>query len=88
MASDRKSSGKKRRATARTIGDRTNVLIEALPNDAGLVPLKKRLKQVQAVARLLSLPDAKAASQTVSRREKKRRPLGKSQNDPCAKDGL
>jgi hypothetical protein len=87
VSSNRKSSGKKRRETARTIGKSTRVLIEALPDDARLAALKEKLLQVHAVARLLSLPDVKAASQVPPRRGKKRGAVEKPEKDPCAKGG-
>jgi hypothetical protein len=57
VSSDSKNHGQKQTEAARTIVERADLLINALPDDEGLLALKEKLKQAQAVARLLSLPD-------------------------------
>lgn len=74
MSSDSKNNGQKQRETARTIVERADLLINALPEDEGLLALKEKLKQAQAVARLLSLPDGDAVSRPLSRRKPRDNP--------------
>ena len=74
VSSDSKNIGNKQREAARTIVERADLLINALPEDEELLALKEKLKQAQAVARLLSLPDGEAMSRPLSRKKRRDEP--------------
>lgn len=74
MSSDSKNIGNKQRKAARTIVERADLLINALPEEEELLALKEKLKQAQAVARLLSLPDGEAMSRPLSRKKRRDEP--------------